>query len=207
MKKIFNKNVIVLLLSFVMIICLILKQESFKDTISYKGKTYVNLEYNMDIFTYGFNSNEYYEEDIIHPIKHKKWDAVYFDGDLYILDKQVKEAKKYYKDDNNYEWFIVFDINDEEVKKSISISKEELKYLYDMENKSRKDTMKFDDIKGFASIKKISKDNTVYALISLANYKDSWYYKTEVMNDNDEEYIIDLPESLNKKIFDLRDSI
>jgi len=207
MKKIFNKNVIVLLLSFVMIICLILKQESFKDTISYKGKTYVNLEYNMDIFTYGFNSNEYYEEDIIHPIKHKKWDAVYFDGDLYILDKQVKEAKKYYKDDNNYEWFIVFDINDEEVKKSISISKEELKYLYDIENKSRKDTMKFDDIKGFASIKKISKDNTVYALISLANYKDSWYYKTEVMNDNDEEYIIDLPESLNKKIFDLRDSI
>jgi len=207
MKKIFNKNVIVLLLSFVMIICLILKQESFKDTISYKGKTYDNLEYNMDIFTYGFNSNEYYEEDIIHPIKHKKWDAVYFDGDLYILDKQVKEAKKYYKDDNNYEWFIVFDINDEEVKKSISISKEELKYLYDMENKSRKDTMKFDDIKGFASIKKISKDNTVYALISLANYKDSWYYKTEVMNDNDEEYIIDLPESLNKKIFDLRDSI
>lgn len=207
MKKIFNKNVIVLLLSFVMIICLMLKQESFKDTISYKGKTYVNLEYNMDIFTYGFNSNEYYEEDIIHPIKHKKWDAVYFDGDLYILDKQVKEAKKYYKDDNNYEWFIVFDINDEEVKKSISISKEELKYLYDMENKSRKDTMKFDDIKEFASIKKISKDNTVYALISLANYKDSWYYKTEVMNDNDEEYIIDLPESLNKKIFDLRNSI
>mgnify|MGYP003308378517 CR=1 FL=1 len=207
MKKIFNKNVIVLLLSFVMIICLMLKQESFKDTISYKGKTYVNLEYNMDIFTYGFNSNEYYEEDIIHPIKHKKWDAVYFDGDLYILDKQVKEAKKYYKDDNNYEWFIVFDINDEEVKKSISISKEELKYLYDMENKSRKETMKFDDIKGFASIKKISKDNTVYALISLANYKDSWYYKTEVMNDNDEEYIIDLPESLNKKIFDLRNSI
>ena len=204
MKKIFNKNVIVLLLSFVMIICLILKQESFKDTISYKGKTYVNLEYNMDIFTYGFNGNEYYEEDIIHPIKHKKWDAVYFDGDLYILDKQVKEAKKYYKDDNNYEWFIVFDINDEEVKKSISISKEELKYLYDMENKSRKDTMKFDDIKEFASIKKISKDNTVYALISLANYKDSWYYKTEVMNDNDEEYIIDLPESLNKKIFDLK---
>ena len=207
MKKIFNKNVVVLLLSFIMIICLMLKQESFKDTISYKGKTYVNLEYNMDIFTYGFNSNEYYEEDIIHPIKHKKWDAVYFDGDLYILDKQVKEAKKYYKDDNNYEWFIVFDINDEEVKKSISISKEELKYLYDMENKSRKDTMKFDDIKGFASIKKISKDNTVYALISLANYKDSWYYKTEVMNDNDEEYIIDLPESLNQKIFDLRNSI
>ena len=207
MKKIFNKNVVVLLLSFIMIICLMLKQESFKDTISYKGKTYVNLEYNMDIFTYGFNSNEYYEEDIIHPIKHKKWDAVYFDGDLYILDKQVKEAKKYYKDDNNYEWFIVFDINDEEVKKSILISKEELKYLYDMENKSRKDTMKFDDIKEFASIMKISKDNTVYALISLANYKDSWYYKTEVMNDNDEEYIIDLPESLNKKIFDLRDSI
>ena len=207
MKKIFNKNVIVLLLSFVMIICLILKQESFKDTISYKGKTYVNLEYNMDIFTYGFNSNEYYEEDIIHPIKHKKWDAVYFDGDLYILDKQVKEAKKYYKDDNNYEWFIVFDINDEEVKKSISISKEELKYLYDIENKSRKETMKFDDIKEFASIMKISKDNAVYALISLANYKDSWYYKTEVMNDNDEEYIIDLPESLNKKILDLRNSI
>ena len=207
MKKIFNKNIVVLLLSFIVIICLMLKQESFKDTISYKGKTYVNLEYNMDIFTYGFNSNEYYEEDIIHPIKHKKWDAVYFDGDLYILDKQVKEAKKYYKDDNNYEWFIVFDINDEEIKKSISISKEELKYLYDIENKSRKETMKFDDIKGFASIKKISKDNTVYALISLANYKDSWYYKTEVMNDNDEEYIIDLPESLNQKIFDLRNSI
>lgn len=211
MKKILNKKIILILMIVVLIVGVIIlfkkDNKNLRDTVSYKGKTYVNLEYNMDIFTYGFNSNNYYEEDVIHPITHDKWDVVYFNGDLFIVDKQIDEAIKYYSNDNNYEWFIVFDIEDNEVKVPISITKKELEYIYDMESMTRNETMTFDEIKQFASIVKISKDDFVYSLISLAHYKDSWYWKTEILDDNEDdnhEYVIILPESLNKKIFDLR---
>ncbi|MBQ9072742.1 MAG: hypothetical protein IJY25_06255 [Bacilli bacterium] len=213
MKKKFNRSVIIILIVFILILvgCIMLvvaKKESknLSDTVSYKGKTYVNLEYNTDIFTYGFNSNDYYEEDMIHHITHDKWDIVYFNGDLFVLDKQVDEAIKYYSNDNNYEWFIIFDKDESEIKVPIYISKEELKYLYNMENMEKNETMKFEEIKQFASITKISKDKLVYSIISLAYYKDSWYWKTEIIDDNQEdnyEYVIILPDTLNKKIFDL----
>ena len=50
------------------------------------------------------------------------------------------------------------------------------------------------------TLKKVSKDGFISAIICLANYNDSWYYRTEIMNEKDEEYIIVLPETLNKKI-------
>ena len=62
--------------------------------------------------------------------------------------------------------------------------------------------MTFDDIEQFANITKISKDQTMFAVISLAKYKNNWYWKTEIMDDDDREYIIKLPSSLNQKIED-----
>ena len=46
----------------------------------------------------------------------------------------------------------------------------------------------------------------VSALITLAYYKNSWYWKTEIIDvtkENDPEYVIKLPNSLNNKISDL----
>lgn len=198
--------VIIVLILFLMLIFKVEKNKVITDSVSYNGKTYILLEYNMDIFTYYFNSNEYYEEDIIHPVTHKKWDMVYFNGDLFVRKDQVEESKKYYSDDKNYEWFIVFDEEETEVSLPISISEEELTYLYNMDNVEKNETMLFEEIKKFASITKISKDKVVYSLISLAYYNDSWYWKTEIIDvnqENDPEYVIKLPDSLNKKIIEL----
>ena len=52
----------------------------------------------------------------------------------------------------------------------------------------------------FADILKISNDKLVQATINLVLVDETWYYKTEVMTDYDEEYIINLPDSLNLKL-------
>lgn len=201
-KKIGILSIILCILSIILIF--ILKAENnLTDSISYRGKKYICLEYNMDIFTYNFNSNDYYEEDIIHPILHDKWDMVYFNGDLFIEEESIKAAKVYYSNDKNYEWFIVFDENDSQITIPIELTEEEIKYIYNMDNMKKTETMTFEEIKMFVNITKISKDKKVFSLISLANYKGSWYWKTEIMTDDkaiDEEYIIKLPESLNNKI-------
>ena len=203
-----KKRLIILIVIFfvvLLVLGIVLKVKSsdrYEDTIQYDGKTYVLLEYNRDIFTYGYNGNEYFEVDEIYPVKHDKWDVVYFEGDLFILDKQVKEATKYYANDENYEWFIAYEKNEKEVKVPISISSKELKYLYDMDNKEKKKTVLFEEIEQFASIVKVSKDGFIYSLISLAQCDNRWYWKTEIMNDNDEEYVIVLPNTLNEKIIE-----
>ena len=115
-----NKNLIKILLTIVgfilgiIVLVVMVEKDKTVDTIKYNGKTYVLLEYNMDIFTYYHNnsSNLYYEEDEIHLVPHEKWDVAYFNGDLFILDKQVKKATKYYTDDDNYDWYIAFDDGD-----------------------------------------------------------------------------------------------
>ena len=173
------------------------------DYIKYEGKKYILLEYNIDIFTYYYNGNDYLEEDRIHPIKHDKYDVVYFNGDLFVLDKQVKDAIKYYKDDNNYDWFIIFDDEDKEIRESIAIGDSEFKFLYDIENNKNKDTIIFDDIEMFGSIQKVSKDNLIQGIITLAKVNNHWVYKTEVMTDDDREYVIKIIDSLNDKINNL----
>lgn len=194
--------IIVILVSSVV---LLLKKENDNliDTISYQGKTYVYLEYNADIFTYYYNSDDYYEVDVIYPISHDKWDMIYLEDDIFVLDKEVSEAKKYYADDSNYDWFFIVEDNEVETEFSISVSDEELKYLYNMENMKREETMLFTDIKKFGTLKKTSKDGFISSIITLAYYKDSWYWRTEIIDDskeNDPEYVIKLPESLNNKI-------
>lgn len=201
-----NKNIIKILVTIVgfilgiIVLVVMVEKNKMIDTIKYNGKTYVLLEYNMDIFNYDLNQNNYYEEDVIHPVSNKKWNIVYFNGDLFILDKQVKEATKYYQDDNNYEWYFIVDEEEKEKEFSISINNEELKYIYDMDNMKKTTSLTFNAIEKMGTLKKVSKDGFISAIICLANYNDSWYYRTEIMNDYDEEYIIVLPETLNKKI-------
>lgn len=203
MKK-YVKKIIIILTIFVVcmvLFCFFIKDKSYEDSISYKGKKYIYLEYNMDIFNYNFNnsSNTYYEIDEIHPISHDKWDMIYFDGDLFVYEKEVNDAIKYYSNDDNYNFSFVLDDGDEERDFSIVVSDSELDYIYDMEDEKNKDLLLFEDIEKMGSIVKMSKDNTVYALITLAYHNKNWYWRSEIMN-GDYEYVVMLPSSLNDKI-------
>ena len=201
--KIFIIIISILIFSVILIIN---RKSAFNDTITYNGKTYVYLETNMDVFNYEFNSNNYYEIEMIHEIPHDKWDMIYFDGDLFVYEKQVKKAIEYYKDDNNYEWSVIVEEDEIENEFPILVSETELKYLYNMDNKNKEETMLFEEIEKFGTLKKTSKDKTIYAIICLAYFKDFWYYRTgtiDITKKNDPEYVIKLPESLNKKIKDL----
>jgi hypothetical protein len=202
-----NRNNIILIIILFIVFCLALfiafsssNKYDFEDVIKYKGKTYGLLEYNGDIFTYNYNGKEYLEEEKIHVIKHDKWKVIYLDGDLFILDKQVNEGTKYYSNDDNYEWFIVFDIEDNELKKGISINEKELDSLYNLDNEKREKTIVFDDIEMFADVLKVSKDGFVQGITTIAMVDGNWYYKTEVMEDETREYVIPILDSLNQKI-------
>jgi len=200
--KIFIIIVFILLVSIVLIMT---RKRDFRDTVTHNEKTYVYLETNMDIFNYDFNNinNNYYEVDIIHKIPHDKWDMIYFNGDLFVYEKEVKKAIEYYKDDVNYDWSVIIEKDEIENEFPISVSAKELKYLYNMDNVKKEETMLFDEIEKFGTLKKTSKDKTISASICLAYFNNSWYYRTEIIDinkENDAEYVIKLPDSLNKKI-------
>lgn len=210
MKNKFKIFIAVILILIVSIILLINKKSNFSDTITYNGKTYIYLETNMDIFNYEFynnNNNNYYEVDEISEIPHDKWDMIYLNGDLFVYEKEVKEAIKYYKDDINYEWSVIIEEDEIENEFPITISTSELKYLYNMDNVKKEESMLFEEIEKFGTLKKTSKDKTISAIICLAYFNDYWYYRTETIDvnkENDPEYVIKLLESLNKKINDLK---
>ena len=150
MKKIMKIIIPLILIVFLLTISILITDNNkYKDTITYKGKTYELLEHNMDIFTYFYNSNTYLEEDKIHKVSHNKWDILYFNGDLFVLDKQVKKVTKYYQDDKNYNWFITYERDDLLIEKEINLTKKELDYLYNIESIKKEQTMTFDDIKQF----------------------------------------------------------
>ena len=193
-------NTVIAVLS---IILMIINKEPNLDTVKYKDKTYYLLEYNQDVFTYNFYYNDYLEEELVQPIEHDKWDIVYLNGDLFLPKNEVKKATEYYSDDKNYDWFIIIEKDDTETIIPLTITEEELEYIYDLDNKERKETTVFDDIEMFADITKISKDKTIFALISLARVNHTWYWKTEIMTDDDREYIIEVPETLNSKLNDI----
>lgn len=203
--KIKIEKLIILVIIPVIIFALfiIMEKNNNIDTIRYDGKTYELLEYNMDIFTYNYNINNYYEEDIIHPVFHNKWDVVYLNGDLFVLNKYYKTAKKYYANDKNYDWYIIFDNQDETTRKPISINEKEISDLYNLEKELKSNTITFEQIDMFADILKVSKDDLVQAVIVLAQVDNDWYYKTEIMTNDDKEYVVKIPDSLNKKINDL----
>lgn len=207
-----NKLLFVIILFAIMIIigCLLFfTGDRYDYVIEYNGKKYVYLEYNSDIFTYGLNKNYNYEVDEIYPIEHDKWDIICLDGDLFVVKNQVREATKYYSDDKNYKWSFCIDVDDEVVEESITISEDELEELYKVDSVKKDKSIYFDEIEAFGSIKKTSKDGFISGITSVAYYNCEWYWKSEIMNDDDKEYIIELPVSLstfNTTVLMLNDS-
>ena len=175
------------------------------DTLTYQGNTYVLLEYKQDIFNYDRNASDYLEEEIVHEISHEKWDVVYYEGDLFVLDSMAEEANAYYKDDANYAWFIEVDSADmEEVTTyPLSISEKDMVYIYNLENAEKEKTLDFEDIEKFGMLKKISADGFICGSTSLAFYEDAWYWRSEIIDEKTEgwpEYIYKLPEEINNQI-------
>ena len=166
---------------------------------------YVYKRTNQKVFSknklHSYNSNEYIQVDEICPISNEKWDAVYFNGDIFIDEGQVESAERYYSDDSNYNWYAVIEMQDGEIKTPLSLTGEELRYLYGIENESREKTIVFDDIRCFASIVRESKDGFIFGLTTIAQCDNMWYWKTEVMTEDDREYVIPLPQTLCDKLF------
>ena len=83
------------------------------------------------------------------------------------------------------------------------MSNDEFEYLYNIEEKKQRTTITFDEIDRFGDILKISKDGLIQAIVTLVQNDGIWYYKTEIMTDDDKEYVIKVSDSLIKKINDL----
>lgn len=174
--------------------------------IFYKLNQYVYLDFKEDIFYYYYNNTEYLEEDYILEIKHNDWKFLYYNEDLYIREKDYNKAKEYYDNDSNYKFYINIEEEYNSTTIPLTINKDELHYIYNIQNIINKDSIKFEDIEIHGSLTKVSKDQKVTGIISLAYYKNNWYYKTEIMNEKDEEYIVKLPDSLNQRIKDINNN-
>ena len=175
------------------------------ETINYEGNTYVYMGFNEDIFYYDLSASTYYEEDIVHPISNEKWDMVYLNGDLFILDSQAEAARAYYSDDANYQWVVEIYSDDSEEPDiyPLSISEEDLVCIYGFETAEKKETLSFDQIEQFAMLKKTSEDGLISGSTSLAFYEGTWYWRSEMIDEKTEgwpEYVFRLPETVNTQI-------
>ena len=187
------------------------KQEAGNsDTVQYEGDYYVFLEYPTNIFYYDYNgnSNENFEEvDGIYPIESPKWSMIWNGGDIYGVKDSVDEAKSYYANDDNYDWYVVIDTEEgEEILHPINITETERDSVYDLEEMERTTSVFMEEFEAHGSILKISKDGIVRGTISIAKYDGNWYWKSEIIDESREadgiwpEWVQPLPETLDSKI-------
>ena len=180
----------------ILMLFLVACSKQYDDTIQYQKQTYVFLKEPQDSFTYYFNVGSY-EEDEITMINHDKWNAINCGGDVYIKQDQYEQAQKYYLDEQNYNYYLVID---DEITIDIAFSNEERKELNDLYKQEANHTIVFDDIDMFVDVYKVSKDDGFKGSINLVLCDGTLYYKTEVMSDDDREYVIELSKHLNQKI-------
>lgn len=201
------KKIILILIPIILVILSLIGIYNYKkitnDNIFYKMENYIYLDYKEDIFYYFYYNTEYIEEDQLLEIKHDKWKFLFYNEDLFIREKDYKDAKEYYDNDKNYSFYLNIEEEYTSTTYPIDIYKDELQKIYNMNNIINKDTLKFEDIEKHGSLTKKSKDGKITGIISLAYVKNNWYYRTEIMNDNDEEYVVKLPDSLNKRLNDM----
>lgn len=201
------KKTILILIPIILVILSLIGIYNYKkitnDNIFYKMENYIYLDYKEDIFYYFYYNTEYIEEDQLLEVKHDKWKFLFYNEDLFIREKDYKEAKEYYDNDKNYSFYLNIEEEYTSTTYPIDIYKDELQKIYNMNNIINKDTLKFEDIEKHGSLTKKSKDGKITGIISLAYVKNNWYYRTEIMNDNDEEYVVKLPDSLNKRLNDM----
>lgn len=201
------KKIILTLIPIILVILSLIGIYNYKkitnDNIFYKMENYIYLDYKEDIFYYFYYNTEYIEEDQLLEVKHDKWKFLFYNEDLFIREKDYKDAKEYYDNDKNYSFYLNIEEEYTSTTYPIDIYKDELQKIYNMNNIIDKDTLKFEDIEKHGSLTKKSKDGKITGIISLAYVKNNWYYRTEIMNDNDEEYVVKLPDSLNKRLNDM----
>lgn len=201
------KKIILILIPIILVILSLIGIYNYKkitnDNIFYKMENYIYLDYKEDIFYYFYYNTEYIEEDQLLEVKHDKWKFLFYNEDLFIREKDYKDAKEYYDNDKNYSFYLNIEEEYTSTTYPIDIYKDELQKIYNMNNIINKDTLKFEDIEKHGSLTKKSKDGKITGIISLAYVKNNWYYRTEIMNDNDEEYVVKLPDSLNKRLNDM----
>lgn len=201
------KKIILTLIPIILVILSLIGIYNYKkitnDNIFYKMENYIYLDYKEDIFYYFYYNTEYIEEDQLLEVKHDKWKFLFYNEDLFIREKDYKDAKEYYDNDKNYSFYLNIEEEYTSTTYPIDIYKDELQKIYNMNNIIDKDTLKFEDIEKHGTLTKKSKDGKITGIISLAYVKNNWYYRTEIMNDNDEEYVVKLPDSLNKRLNDM----
>lgn len=201
------KKIILILIPIILVILSLIGIYNYKkitnDNIFYKMENYIYLDYKEDIFYYFYYNTEYIEEDQLLEVKHDKWKFLFYNEDLFIREKDYKDAKEYYDNDKNYSFYLNIEEEYSSTTYPIDIYKDELQKIYNMNNIINKDTLKFEDIEKHGSLTKKSKDGKITGIISLAYVKNNWYYRTEIMNDNDEEYVVKLPNTLNKRLNDI----
>lgn len=175
------------------------------DELTYGGETYVYLPFPKDIFFYALKESADCEEDQVVPIPHDKWKFVYQEGDLFVLEAHKDAAADYYGKDENYTWFVMIDDpnTEEPIAVPLSVTQEDLAYVYSMEGMKRETTLLFDDIEIFGSLVKTDKEGVISASASLAYSEGNWYWRSEIIDDSVDgwpEYVVKLPESIAQQI-------
>lgn len=174
-----------------------------RDQIKYSGQTYVPLQLPQDPYTYFYDKEfEVYDEDTRVLLEEGNFQLLYANEDLYVLKEEAKEAKKYYSQDENYQWYLVEDTAYGEEKKPLSLTEIDLDYISDVEDHDRDMTLFFEDYEKLGSLKKISKDKAISGILSLGYYQDKWYWRSEIIDESQEEdgtwpeYVQEMPESV-----------
>ena len=180
------------------------------DLVEYEGKEYACEEYPISVFYYTYNGSgfeNFAEVDGIYLLDNTQWEMIWNAGDLYCIKEKIDEANRYYAAEENYDWYIQIDTEEDDViELPIEVTEEEREKICDVENMERDLAVYFDEFESLGSIVKVSKDDMVHGIISIAKYNGKWYWKSEVIDDSKTrddtwpEYIQPLPDSINDKI-------
>ena len=170
------------------------------EILKYNNDEYFLIQYENSVFNYGYNGNEYIEEDTIYPVN----DAIlYMSGDLYYIEKGHKEYEESLKLDDNFNWFVSVD---EEKEIPLVLTESEIAFFDNVEDQERDLSIYVDEIEKFATLSKVSKDGMIRATTELAYYQGKWYWRSEIINEEREkdgtwpEYVYEIPQSLGNKI-------
>ena len=132
------------------------------------------------------------------------------------LDSQIAKMQRFedatgikvefvYADDENYTWSVL--VEDPQTEEThvvpVTVSADDRAFIYNMENIKGDTTLFFDDIELFGSLVKTHKDGVISASTSLAYHADTWYWRSETIDDSVEgwpEYVVPLPNSITAQI-------
>ena len=181
------------------------QQRSFyREQVSQAPKGYVYLQAPTGMFAYSLQQTVEATDKEAVTIPHEKWDLKYYKGDVFVAEAQAAEASAHYGDDQNYDWFLYVDVPGQvdNIMAPLALTEEEVAAVYALGSEWEQ-TLFFDDVEVFASLVKNSKDGLLYASTSLAYFENTWYWRSEIINDTVEgwpEYVVPLPESLLVRI-------